>query len=348
MMKFLLVVAQFLVMTRGLLPKATAPAKPLALFTAKESRPIVLYDGTCPRCNAWVNFLLEHDNEEKLRFAAIGSAVGASLMDHVGLPRDTDAVLLVERDEYFLRSDAFLRILEYTDLASYASVAKIFPKSIRDIVLRANREKFGESEQCFVEALDDRFLTRTPPVSEMPSLFLDDPRPILIYDGRCKLCDSWVSFLLNQDPGARLRFAASQTDAGIKLKQYAKIEIDALVFIGSDRALLNADAILACLLQIYDAPKDSLSRNPSLALAVRFAQFFAPPPIRDAVFDLVSKNRHKLFQDYDFCKISDDIYPDRFLFLSDARNVENFPLVIDDNEGNFSVNHNEEVATSMI
>ena len=42
-------------------------------MTIKGANPIILYDGVCGLCNRLVQFLLTHDREGRLRFAALQS-----------------------------------------------------------------------------------------------------------------------------------------------------------------------------------------------------------------------------------------------------------------------------------
>lgn len=285
---------------RGLLPAGSTP-KPHNLFTPRENRPVVLFDGTCPRCNAWVNFLLDHDEAGTLRYASISSPVGQKLMDHMGLPRDMDAILLVEHDEYFAKSEAFLRILERTTLASYAKMGWFIPQALREAILYANRERFGESDQCFLDELDDRFVSSLPPEG-VDQIFVQDPRPILIFDGRCPLCSMWVNLVLDQD--VPIRFAAAQTEAGVALKEMTgEPNRDALILIAQDHTFENADAVV----EICKRAASPHFRNFAAAGA------WLPHPLRTALFEFISKRRHLVLPSAHFCRVSDTTKADRFL-----------------------------------
>ena len=47
--------------------------------------PIVLFDGVCKFCHASVNFIIDHDPRGHIRFAALQSAMGQSLLRKFGL-----------------------------------------------------------------------------------------------------------------------------------------------------------------------------------------------------------------------------------------------------------------------
>eukprot|EP00960_Hanusia_phi_P030558 748704-Hanusia_phi.AAC.5 len=63
----------------------------------KESDDIILFDGICNLCNAAVNFVLDHDQEEKFRFAALQSETGHALLRRFGRdPNDMSSLVLVQ------------------------------------------------------------------------------------------------------------------------------------------------------------------------------------------------------------------------------------------------------------
>jgi len=75
--------------------------------------PVVLFDGVCNLCNGTVQFLIDHDRGQRLRFAALQSEAGARVLQaHGRTPPtgDPDSVVLVEGGRVYERSDAALRI----------------------------------------------------------------------------------------------------------------------------------------------------------------------------------------------------------------------------------------------
>ncbi|KAL6134340.1 hypothetical protein ACLB2K_066572 [Fragaria x ananassa] len=51
------------------------------------------------------------------------------------------------------------------------------------------------------------------------SIFEDDTRPIMLFDGVCNLCNGGVKFVRDNDRNRRIRFEALQSEAGRKLLQ---------------------------------------------------------------------------------------------------------------------------------
>ena len=62
-------------------------------------------------CNGGVNFALNFDTDGQFRFAALQSAAGRALLQRAGrAPNDISSIVLVERDQSFVKSDAVLKI----------------------------------------------------------------------------------------------------------------------------------------------------------------------------------------------------------------------------------------------
>lgn len=60
-------------------------------------RPIVLYDGLCGFCDASVQWLLAHDPEGRLAYAALGGETAVAILSrHPEVPGNLDSILFVE------------------------------------------------------------------------------------------------------------------------------------------------------------------------------------------------------------------------------------------------------------
>jgi predicted DCC family thiol-disulfide oxidoreductase YuxK len=129
---------------------------------------VVFFDGVCNLCNGTVQFLIDRDKREHLRFAALQSEAAKAMLDGRDLGRaraSLDSVLLLEGDTLYARSDAALRIARRLSGAWPALYALILvPRFLRDavyeFVARHRYRWFGRTEQCRVPtpALRARFL----------------------------------------------------------------------------------------------------------------------------------------------------------------------------------------------
>ena len=128
--------------------------------------PILLFDGHCNLCNAWVNFIVKRDSSSTIRFASLQSPAGRRMLEEHKIDSNyIDSLVLFEEDKVSVSSTAALRILSYLDgWERHMIFLSVVPRPLRDIVYRfvaKNRYKwFGRREQCMVPTvkLSKRFL----------------------------------------------------------------------------------------------------------------------------------------------------------------------------------------------
>jgi predicted DCC family thiol-disulfide oxidoreductase YuxK len=123
--------------------------------------------------------------------------------------------------------------------------------------------------------------------------WLDDD--VILYDGVCVFCSRWVRFVATRDLNRRFRFTAIQSDYGTRLAQAFGIDPedpDTNAVIHGGVAYFKSDAALTVL---------SLLSGWGWARALRAI----PKPLRDAVYNLVARNRYRIFGKYEECFIPD-------------------------------------------
>jgi predicted DCC family thiol-disulfide oxidoreductase YuxK len=128
--------------------------------------PILLFDGHCNLCNAWVHFIVKRDTEKIIRFASLQSKAGRQMLEKHKIEENyIESIVLFEEGNYFVSSTAALRTLSYLDgWQKHLIFLTVVPRSLRDLAYRfiaKNRYKwFGRREQCMVPTaeLSKRFL----------------------------------------------------------------------------------------------------------------------------------------------------------------------------------------------
>ena len=118
----------------------------------------------------------------------------------------------------------------------------------------------------------------------------------LILDGDCGLCNRLAIFLsprLNED--SKLLFLTNESDEGIamisKLSQ-KKQDADTVYLIKNNKSYIRSAAAIRCLLFMKWYSK----------ILYPFC-WIVPLPIRDLVYIIISKNRHKIFAKPEVCMI---------------------------------------------
>jgi predicted DCC family thiol-disulfide oxidoreductase YuxK len=118
---------------------------------------------------------------------------------------------------------------------------------------------------------------------------------VILYDGVCIFCSRWVRFVIARDVARRFRFTPIQSAYGTRLAQA----------FGIDPADPDTNAVIHGGVAYFksDAALTVLSSLPGWGW-VRVL-FGVPKPLRDAVYNLVARNRYKIFGKYDQCFMPD-------------------------------------------
>lgn len=131
-----------------------------------NSKPIILFDGICNLCNGVVQFIINHDPENKFLFASLQSDAGQQLLKQFNLPSENfNSFILVQDNKVYNKSTGALKVARQIKGAwSWLYIFIIIPKFIRDAVynwIAQNRYKwFGKKDACMLPTpeLKARFL----------------------------------------------------------------------------------------------------------------------------------------------------------------------------------------------
>jgi predicted DCC family thiol-disulfide oxidoreductase YuxK len=118
--------------------------------------------------------------------------------------------------------------------------------------------------------------------------------PIILFDGACGFCSRTVVFVVERDRHARFRFAPLQSNVGQAALRSAGLPTDDL-----DTVVLLDDG------KVYTKSTASLKIAGGLRMPWRLLKLLlvVPRPIRDAVYDIVARNRHRILPGQDRCLI---------------------------------------------
>lgn len=130
------------------------------------------------------------------------------------------------------------------------------------------------------------------------------PNPIVLFDGVCNLCEGVVKFSVKRDKKGVLRFAALQSDAGKALMRQYDIDdkqLKTFIFIENDKAYFRSTAGL------------KLAKHLGALWPLLYVFIIIPRPLRDAVYDYISRNRYRWFGKQESCMIPSPEIRARFL-----------------------------------
>ena len=128
---------------------------------------IILFDGVCNLCAAWVQFVVKRDPHARFKFASVQSAQGQALLAWCGLPiTQYETMVYIENGQAFFKTTAFFNIVCQFNSAwlAFATASKLMPLVIKDWLydrIALNRYRlFGQREVCLMPSasLTSRFL----------------------------------------------------------------------------------------------------------------------------------------------------------------------------------------------
>ena len=109
---------------------------------------------------------------------------------------------------------------------------------------------------------------------------------IVLYDNDCGMCSELVQFIIRNDSKANISFAALQSEKGKELlkRNHIPEDTDSVVFVEDEVAYIKSTASL----KIAKALDGVWKMNYGFVLVPKF--------LRDGVYDVVAKHRHKFFK----------------------------------------------------
>lgn len=126
--------------------------------------------------------------------------------------------------------------------------------------------------------------------------------PVVFFDGYCGICNGFVDRLLVWDKKRLLRYSPLQgTTAEALLPAQLREDLGTIVFAVGDDQYIRSTAALRTLMMLGGAWK---------LLGVFL---LVPPFLRNAVYDLIARNRYQWFGKRDACRIPSP--EERALFL---------------------------------
>jgi predicted DCC family thiol-disulfide oxidoreductase YuxK len=131
-----------------------------------------------------------------------------------------------------------------------------------------------------------------------------ESRPIILFDGYCNLCSSSVQIVLRKERKEYYYFASLQSDFvrnSFGELYSEKKDPETVVLIEKGKPYFKSDAALR------------ICRKLKFPFYILSYFRFLPVFLRDPVYDLVSRNRYRIFGKKNSCYIPDKKYSHRFL-----------------------------------
>lgn len=118
-----------------------------------ENNGLVIFDSTCVLCDSLVKFLIKIDKNKILLFTTFDSKIWNEIK--VAIPIKTDSLVYCYKGEYFIQSEAVIKIIQALNYPWKAfQIFKYIPFGFREKIYRfiANNRFhiFGRKKECSI------------------------------------------------------------------------------------------------------------------------------------------------------------------------------------------------------
>ncbi len=128
--------------------------------------------------------------------------------------------------------------------------------------------------------------------------------PVIFFDGVCNLCNAAVQFIIRHDPAGTFRFAALQSDAAkqeLAGRESQLKGVDSIVLLESGQVYTHSAAALR-IAQRLDG-----------GLSLLYILIVLPPFLRDFCYNIIARNRYKIWGKKQDCMVPGPELQRRFL-----------------------------------
>ncbi|TVX91853.1 thiol-disulfide oxidoreductase DCC family protein [Paenibacillus agilis] len=132
---------------------------------------------------------------------------------------------------------------------------------------------------------------------------VDKLNNVILFDGECNFCDHSVQFIIKRDAQALFRFASIQSEIGQQLMNAYNVpnSIDSVILIQNKKYYVKSSAALR------------ICRGLNGGWKLFYYLLAVPRVVRDAVYNVIAKNRYKWFGKKDSCMLPSPDIRKRFL-----------------------------------
>jgi len=123
---------------------------------------------------------------------------------------------------------------------------------------------------------------------------------LILFDGVCNLCNGFVNFIIDHDKKGVFKFASLQSSYAQKLLKEDATELNSVIFFDGTQIFKKSDAVFQIAKQL-----------PYFKWVAVFR--FLPSFLSDGLYDLIAKNRYKIFGRQAVCRIPTKELKGRFL-----------------------------------
>ncbi|MDH5581934.1 MAG: DCC1-like thiol-disulfide oxidoreductase family protein [Bdellovibrionales bacterium] len=121
---------------------------------------IVFFDGVCSLCNGFVDFLMSHNKNKKLKFASLQGNTAKSYIDQISL-NELKTIIVYHKGKTFKKSEAIFLIVKnlgapWNLFIIFRLIPRFICDAIYDFIARHRYEIFGKKDTCRIPTEDEK------------------------------------------------------------------------------------------------------------------------------------------------------------------------------------------------
>lgn len=127
---------------------------------------------------------------------------------------------------------------------------------------------------------------------------------VILFDGVCKLCNSWSKFIIKYDKQCRFKLCSVQSPQGQDILSFFAMptdHFDTMLYVEGNQSFDKSDAFLNVVKQL------------GFAWSLLYLFKLVPRGIRNWLYDRIALNRYRLFGKYESCMLPSKENEHRFL-----------------------------------
>jgi predicted DCC family thiol-disulfide oxidoreductase YuxK len=127
---------------------------------------------------------------------------------------------------------------------------------------------------------------------------------LVLFDGVCNLCNGTIRFIAKRDRNMKFSFTASQSRIGKDILKHYGLTVtgqSTVVYVKNGVPYVKSRAVLEIL------------RDLGGFWTVFYPLIIIPPVIRDVIYDIIARNRYKVFGKRESCMVPTTEIMDRVL-----------------------------------
>lgn len=137
----------------------------------------------------------------------------------------------------------------------------------------------------------------------LPSEWIEHER-IILFDGVCRWCVTWVGFVIRHDPQGRFKFASLQSDLAQQLLATLGLpaqNFETFLLVEQGRIYTKSTAAFR------------VAKHLSGAVSLLYLCMLIPRPLRDALYEYVARRRYRWMGKAESCCVPSPLEHGRFL-----------------------------------